>query len=63
MRTNQQLPMYIVWNIAYMEEKGRNFDLIALFHISNGLATFFIFRKKIHMLNNVRLIGLPCKRY
>ena len=33
-----------VWNITYMEEKDRSIDLIALFHISNGLATLVIFR-------------------
>ena len=33
-----------VWNITYMAEQDRNVDLIALFNISNGLATFFIFR-------------------
>ena len=28
---------------TYMEENDRSIELIALFHISNGLATFFIF--------------------
>ena len=45
-----------------MEEKDRSVDLIALFHISNGLATFFIFRQNIRMLNNVKTIGLTCMR-
>ena len=36
--------MYTVWNITYMEEKDTNVDLIAIFHISDGLATFLIFR-------------------
>ena len=43
MRKNQQNPIYTVWNITYMEEKDISVDLLALFHISNGLATFFIF--------------------
>ena len=41
---NQQNPIYTIWNITYIEEKDRRVNLIALFHISNGLATFFIFR-------------------
>ena len=44
MRTNQQKSIYTVSNITCMEEQDRSVDLIALFHIANGLATFFIFR-------------------
>ena len=33
---------YSVWNITYMDVIV---DLLALFHISNGLATFFMFVK------------------
>ena len=50
MLTNQQNPIYMYMYIyclehyMYMEEEGRTVDLIALFHISNVLATFFIFR-------------------
>ena len=44
MRTNQQNPIYTIWNITYIKEKDKSVDLIAPFHISNGLATFFIFR-------------------
>ena len=40
MGTNQQNPIYTVWNNTYMEEKDRSVDLIALFHNSNGLAKF-----------------------
>ena len=48
MRMNQQnyiyIYIYIVGSITYMEEQDISVDLIALFHIFNGLATFFIFR-------------------
>ena len=41
-----ELYIYIVGSITYMymEEPDISVNLIALFHISNGLATFFIFR-------------------
>ena len=39
---NESAESYIY--ITYMDEKDRSVDLISLFHISNGLATFFIFR-------------------
>ena len=42
-RISRILYIYTVCNITYMEEKDRSVDSIALFHISNGLATFFIF--------------------
>ena len=44
-RISRILYIYTVWNITYMEEKHISVDLLALFHISNGLATFFIFVK------------------
>ena len=48
-RANESAVSYIYtvcWNITYMEENDRSVDLhvITLFHISNGLATFFLFR-------------------
>ena len=39
---NESAESYIY--ITYKDEKDRSVDLISLFHISNGLATFFIFR-------------------